>query len=354
VEKGDWHGWTGEETAAGRAWRTRIIYQTNLATSYAAGRLAQLKDAGFKYWVYRHTPNEHPRLQHLAWDGLTLPADHPFWQTHFAPNGWGCKCRISGATGPETAKLAGGKPGYTEPPAGWDAIDPKTGEPPGIGKGWGYMPGGTVADKLRGLIPQMMGEPPAGRPILPSICPDSGAHAKGACPGPLPRPRPFDPGLVLPDGKNEIYYLDAFLEVFGLKRGEDKVITDKAGERLIVGSSLFIDREKSARAGKTIYKMFKDTTRRRYVRMLAETILHPQEIWEQWEWIYALEVMALRRRYIGLWDIGDDTRPGLSVFEFSPKRFWSGVTAFAPEDNADRTWKEYVQLQRTGKLRWPK
>jgi hypothetical protein len=148
VERHGWHGWTGEATAAGRAWRTRIIYQTNLSTSYAAGRLAQLKDAGFKYWVYRHTPNEHPRMQHLAWDGLTLPADHPFWQTHFAPNGWGCKCRISGASGPETARLLGGKPGYTEPPAGWDAIDPKTGEPPGIDKGWGYMPGGTVADDV--------------------------------------------------------------------------------------------------------------------------------------------------------------------------------------------------------------
>jgi len=54
-----------------------------------------------------------------------------------------CRCRVVGANGPETAKLAGGKPGYTEPPSGWDAIDPKTGEPPGIDKGWGYMPGAT-------------------------------------------------------------------------------------------------------------------------------------------------------------------------------------------------------------------
>jgi hypothetical protein len=90
VKKHGWTGWTGEETEAGRAWRARIIYQTNLSTSYAAGRLAQLKDAGFKYWVYRHTPNEHPRLQHLAWDGMTLPADHPFWQTHYPPSGWNC------------------------------------------------------------------------------------------------------------------------------------------------------------------------------------------------------------------------------------------------------------------------
>jgi len=143
VEKGDWHGWTGEATEAGRAWRTRIIYQTNLATSYAAGRLAQLRDAGFRYWVYRHSGAEHPRLQHLAWDGLTLPANHPFWQTHYPPNGFGCGCRVVGADGPESAKLLGGKPGYTEPPDGWDDIDPDTGEQAGIDKGWGYMPGAT-------------------------------------------------------------------------------------------------------------------------------------------------------------------------------------------------------------------
>lgn len=144
VDRRGWHGWTGEATRAGRAWRTRIIYQTNLSTSYAAGRLAQLKEAGFPLWVYRHSRAEHPRLQHLAWDGLTLPADHPFWQTHYPPSGWGCRCRVVGADGPKSAARLGGKPGYTEPPEGWDAIDPKTREMVGIDKGWGYMPGASV------------------------------------------------------------------------------------------------------------------------------------------------------------------------------------------------------------------
>jgi hypothetical protein len=163
VQKHGWHGWTGEATEEGRAWRTRIIYQTNLFTSYAAGRLAQLRDAGYRYWIYRHTPQEHPRLHHLAWDGMMLPANHPFWQTHYPPNGFGCKCRVVGANGPETAKLVGGKPGYTEPPAGWDEIDPKTGEQVGIDKGWGYMPGGT-SDLVREIerkaakLPKPLGE----------------------------------------------------------------------------------------------------------------------------------------------------------------------------------------------------
>ena len=86
-----WHGWTGEGSAAGEAWRTRIIYSANTSTAYAAGRLAQLHAGGFALWVYRHNDSVlHPRPQHLAWNGLTLPADSPFWQTHYPPNGWNC------------------------------------------------------------------------------------------------------------------------------------------------------------------------------------------------------------------------------------------------------------------------
>lgn len=90
VERHGWHGWTGEGTKKGEAWRTRVIYRTNVATSYAAGRMAQLRQAGFPLWVYKHSGAEHPRLDHLSWDGLVLPSDHPFWATHYPPNGWGC------------------------------------------------------------------------------------------------------------------------------------------------------------------------------------------------------------------------------------------------------------------------
>lgn len=151
VQRHGWHGWTGEETAQGRAWRTRIIYQTNLSTSYAAGRLAQLREAGFKLWVYKHSDAvAHPRPQHLAWNGLTLPADSPFWRMHYPPNGWGCRCRVVGASGPATARLLGGDPDKPLP-EGWNALDPKTGAPTGIDKGFGYMPGGTVSDQVRNL-----------------------------------------------------------------------------------------------------------------------------------------------------------------------------------------------------------
>ncbi|TCS69759.1 intein [Sulfuritortus calidifontis] len=110
VQRHGWHGWTGEESAAGRAWRTRVIYQTNLSTSYAAGRLAQLKEGGYALWVYRHGGSRDPRPQHLAWNGLTLPADHDFWKTHYPPSAWNC---FPGDTSVRCDAIAGQRAWYS-------------------------------------------------------------------------------------------------------------------------------------------------------------------------------------------------------------------------------------------------
>jgi hypothetical protein len=40
----------------------------------------------------------------------------------------------------------------TEPPEGWDEVSEKTGELPGIDRGWGYAPGASVADDLREIV----------------------------------------------------------------------------------------------------------------------------------------------------------------------------------------------------------
>lgn len=154
VAKHGWTGWTGEGSAAGEAWRTRVIYQTNMATSYAAGRWKQLNDPEFAglmpYWRYRHADGVlNPRPQHLAWDGLTLPREHAFWKTHWPPNGWGCSCKVFAVAAPE----AGAK---TAPPAGWDKINPATGAPVGIDKGFDYAPGANAATPLRELIDQKL------------------------------------------------------------------------------------------------------------------------------------------------------------------------------------------------------
>jgi hypothetical protein len=157
-------GWkispAGQGTKGGEAWRTKVIYKTNLSTSYAAGRFAQLTQAGYPFLVYRHGASIEPRLQHLAWDGLVLPADHLFWKSHCPPNGWGCTCYITGARSKESARRVGGKP-EKELPAGWQMADSKTGAPVGIDRGWAYAPGASVAQTVASLVPKLEALPEA-------------------------------------------------------------------------------------------------------------------------------------------------------------------------------------------------
>lgn len=159
VAKHGWTGWTGEGSPEGEAWRARVIYQTNMASSYAAGRYRQFTDPDYlrlrPYWRYIHSAAvHHPRPQHLAWHGLTLPHDHPFWSSHFAPNGWGCRCRITPVSRKEGEASA--KAGLGEPPAGWDSIDPKTGAPKGVDKGFDYAPGAGVKKSFQSLIDEKL------------------------------------------------------------------------------------------------------------------------------------------------------------------------------------------------------
>lgn len=122
VKKHGWTGWTGEDTAGGRAWRTQVIYTTNLRTAYQAGRWDTLKT--FEFLRYQHNAVVHPREQHVDWDGLILRRDDPWWHTHYPPNGWGCRCSVTGVSAARLA-VKGWKvgtapaPGKGDPPPEW-------------------------------------------------------------------------------------------------------------------------------------------------------------------------------------------------------------------------------------------
>jgi len=145
VAEHGWTGWTGEGTPGGVAWRTKVIYQTNMATSYAAGRWRQLNDPDLlkilPYWQYRHNDSVmHPRPLHVSWDGLTLPPDHPFWQTHFPPNGWGCMCRVTAVSKEDFMRAIAAGRGPANAPTGTEGID----------TGFGYAPGASLTTSVEG------------------------------------------------------------------------------------------------------------------------------------------------------------------------------------------------------------
>ena len=174
VRNNGWEGYTGSDTQEGRDWRTRIIYRTNISTSYAAGRWQQLNNPDLlsvrPYWKYLHNDNvSTPRPLHVSWSGLVLRHDDPFWTTHFPPNGWGCRCRI-------TAVRAKDYKGEKAPDNGTDI---KTGAPKGIDKGWDYAPGANTHKSLKNLVEEKMISLPAaisvalGRELLSFLTDDS-------------------------------------------------------------------------------------------------------------------------------------------------------------------------------------
>lgn len=152
------HGW---DYNGGRDWRSRVIYETNLNTAYAAGRYEQLQAA--PYWQYVHADwVTNPRHQHLAWDGLVLRRDDPWWQTHYPPNGWGCQCSVRGLWPRDLAAM--GKDGPDEAPE-VHLVERLIGQrnprgprlvlvPAGIDPGFEYIPG---SSRQRGAAQGNMG-----------------------------------------------------------------------------------------------------------------------------------------------------------------------------------------------------
>lgn len=145
------HGW---DYNGSRNWRSRVIYETNMFTSFSAGRREQLLSMTqtHPYWMYVHSDAvRHPRPEHLALDGLVLRWDDPFWDTFFPPNGWGCQCSIRALT--ERQLRALGKDGPDRAPTipvhevviGQRGPTPRTVRvPQGIDPGFEYAPGATV------------------------------------------------------------------------------------------------------------------------------------------------------------------------------------------------------------------
>ncbi|MEQ8346164.1 MAG: phage minor head protein [Sneathiellaceae bacterium] len=166
------HGWSYN---GGEGWRSRVIYEANLRASYAAGRYRQMTDPDLllhrPWWMYRHSDAvEHPRLEHVGWDGLVLRADDPWWRTHYTPNGWGCQCWIETLSAEDLARL--GKSGPDKAPeivwetrtVGSRGPSPRTVDvPKGIDPGWAYAPGASrISDDarraLRERLPKLDGK----------------------------------------------------------------------------------------------------------------------------------------------------------------------------------------------------
>lgn len=320
------HGWSYNGSFN---WRTRIIYETNLNSSYQAGRYQQLRDAKFPYMEYLHSDYvEHPRELHQSWNHLVLNFNDPWWNTHFPPNGYGCQCRVRGRTKGDLKRMGKDGPDIAPP---INLIDKVIGEnsgnprivrvPEGIDPSFEHIPGQSRLDNF-------VQNPLDTDPTLKRGLPSSKATDE------WPAIREVSKNRLLEKGLTEEDYANIFLNEFGATLTNPALFKDVAGDALVIGKQLFT-------VSKTGELKVTKRGREQFLLLLADSLKLPDEIWTRMEYFDHLQKSVVRRRYISRFMIDGEVKPMLAVFEVGDDG-WLGVTTFAP-DNPD-----YLEQLRVG------
>jgi len=139
------HGW---DFNGKRGWRTRVIYDTNLRTAHAAGKWEQIQRVKDRrpYMKYEDVGDGRVRELHAEWGKMSpLLVDDPWWNTHYPPNGWGCRCGVR-TLSQRQMENEGLTVGEAPPLNPTERINVKSGEvygevPKGIDPGWDYNVG---------------------------------------------------------------------------------------------------------------------------------------------------------------------------------------------------------------------
>jgi SPP1 gp7 family putative phage head morphogenesis protein len=164
--------------------RLELIYDVNTRQAYATGQWERIQrnKARMPYLVYRTMDDDRVRAEHAAWNWLVLPADHPFWRTHYPPCGWRCRCKAFALdqTGIDRLKAAGKPLRFEAPKIDLvNYVNPRTGEvaaiPRGIDPGFAYNPG-VARDEA--LHEQMLRKAWAAQPLAGAVAVAQATYAR--------------------------------------------------------------------------------------------------------------------------------------------------------------------------------
>lgn len=310
------HGWSYK---GGREWRSRTIFETNLRTSYAAGRWAQavrLKKQR-PYLRYVHGHPVHPRKHHLAWHNTILPVDHPWWKTHFTPNGWGCQCTVQSVSEADMKRF-GWKVSDEPPPTKLvrHMLNTPDGPkeifvPEGIDPGFDYNPGEGAFGRGANLTEiERHGD------FVPLEAPSSMRETAGPLDPVATDTRPGRVPATLPDGKPDETLLRKLLH--SAIGGDEAIFADPTGQRVSVTSALVDHLLAKPNAS--------DINRAAYWPFIRELIESPQEIWVGFAKDQVTGRVSLRRRYVKLVQVGRDRTVALVADEQGG--FWQALTFF--------------------------
>lgn len=352
-------GWRGH--------RVETIFRTNMQTAYSAGRYAkqQATKELLPYWRYFTVGDFRVRPAHAVLHGMVFPADHPFWDENYTPNGQKCRCGVQALSKGQVKRL--GLNVETEMPGDSMWTDPKTGMEyhvarPGADSGFRNNPG---KDWLAGLSPQEVPFDAGEDLVRTALCllprTDTADFADAQvrrivghgqeCLPPLITlaPKhilPVKKVDILPSGMTEEAYALAFLKEFGLKTLDDSMLFRLPWLRppLLISKNLLFKKDKnqnllelkSAKKG-----------RGPYMRLLARVIQHPYEVWQVPMKLSGKPYVTLR--FIRLFRQENGEFGGYSAFNWIGGRYWSGATVFKAKDTLEKA-ATYLEQQRNGVL----
>ncbi|HML52867.1 MAG TPA: phage minor head protein [Solidesulfovibrio magneticus] len=332
-------GYTGD-----RALRLETIFRTNVQSAYMAGRYAEMMAMAdtFPYWQYSAVNDGRTRPAHRALSGKVYPAGHPFWDTWFPPNGFNCRCSVRALTRSQVEDrgltVESEIPKEIDTASGPVRMTPDQGFATNVGKDW-----------LESLTPSPLAEEI--KPLVSrAICRGGLAFADDPCRPPLAGIDPrhvltVDAADILPAGLAPERYVKAFLSEFGIADIEGTKVVSLPGVELpmVVGKGFFIDK------GSRAWKVDK-SGRAPYVRLLAQTIRNPYEVWQVPAEVSGKPVDTLR--LLRLFSLDGKRIGGFSVFNLVRGREWQAATAFTPKVTAasEARMLEYLEGQRLGTL----
>ena len=301
-----------EEVQLGSPRRLSIIYDTNVRMAYAAGHweaFEENKEAA-PFLRYVCVMDGRTREEHRQWHNTVLPVDHPFWETHYPPNGWRCRCSVIAYSQFDLDKE--GLSVTAEPD-----MDTR-----GIAAGFDYNVG---KDRERHFSLTHEEE-------LPQTFQNRAEELP-----PIPAASPMPKNILLPEDLPDDAYIAAFLEKFN-----SEFFVDVTGEPVRVDKNLFKTKWNEA------IKVNKNG-RGKYMRLLAMTLKDPDEIWLRWEKEKTTKKDVLKRRYIRIFEDTDGSHC-LVVFE-KDQTTWKGATAFPAKTGKSINLKEdYINQYRDGFL----
>lgn len=283
--------------------------------AYGAGQFAKLQEISgrFPYWQYSTANDERVRDSHRALEGKIFKASD---SQYYPPIGFNCRCRAIPVSQREAIKR-----GITGP----DIVTP---EMRGNLQNAEFI-GDKVGNFSDWLTKKMETLPPETQQMIRKKLEEVATFAPEQIQN-LPV-EPIDPKRLVEVNptKSDADYINIFLDEFGASIGTPAPYTDVTKTSLVISEEFFNDRATGT------YKI--DRGRASYVKLLADTIKNPDEIWET-----TRESGTTKHLYIKAYLTGKGTKRYILIVSDKKGKDWVGTTAFYSKDS------KYIEKQRKG------